>query len=293
MISEQLLNISRLYCPQLMRTDINQNPNNTRSYGMSLKQKIFATVAGGLAIAACVAAVSLGAPALVQAQTNPPATANPPATGAARVNGQDQYLANALGITTDQLQTARTNARNATIDQAFKDGKITQSQADALKSGRRGFGFGFGVTGNGQQALATALNITVEKLQAAEQTAYEAQLAQSVTDGRITQAQADLRLGEQKLHKYIVDKKVFENTVNEALAAGVLTDAQAKALTAQANQAAPDGMGFFGKGGGFGGPGGFGDFGGHGGFGGRGGLGGRSNSGTQQPNAVPSAQAGM
>src|SRR4051812_6008127 len=51
--------------------------------------------------------------------------------------GQDHnaILAQVLGISSDQLQTAMVKARDAVIAQALADGKITQAQADALKAG--------------------------------------------------------------------------------------------------------------------------------------------------------------
>ena len=48
----------------------------------------------------------------------------------------DALLADALGITPEKLQEARTQAFNARIDQAVTDGKLSQEQADLMK-GRR------------------------------------------------------------------------------------------------------------------------------------------------------------
>ena len=92
-----------------------------------------------------------------------------------------------------------------------------------------------------EKFLADALGITVEKLQAAEETAAKAELAQAVTDGRITQAQADQITAEQALQKYIADKGLFKSAVDSAVQAGVITQAQADTILAQAK---PGGFGF-------------------------------------------------
>ena len=252
---------------------------------MSFRNKLMATVTGGIAVAVCVAGLSLAIPSLAHAQTGTPAAGSQATTpqtngnqavpgGRANV-GRDQYLAQALGITQADLQAAQVKARNAAIDAAVKAGKITQSQADALKNGQRGLRLDLGISATDQEKmLADALNITVDKLQTAEQTAFKAELAQAVTDGRITQAQADLQTAEQALHKYIADKGLFASAVQSAVKDGVLTQAQADAILQQANSGL-GGHGF----GGFGGPDGFGGGrGGRGGHGGPGGFGGMSGA---------------
>ncbi len=83
-------------------------------------------------------------------------------------------LAKALGITTDQLKSARQTATFATIDQAVTAGTMTQTQADAAK--------------------ARYLLSNSTKFQDAMNSAYQAAVKQAVTDGLITQAQADALL---------------------------------------------------------------------------------------------------
>ena len=86
-------------------------------------------------------------------------------------------LANALGISADQLQAAYTQALNTNLDNAVKAGMLTQAQADLEK---------------GRNALSNNA-----KFQASLQSAYEAAVKQAVTDGVITQAQADQILKDQ------------------------------------------------------------------------------------------------
>jgi hypothetical protein len=86
-------------------------------------------------------------------------------------------LAKALGITTEKLQAAMQQVENTNLDNAVKNGTMTQAQADMIKA---------------QNALR---NDT--KFQSSMQSAYEAAIKQAVTDGVITQAQADAILQQQ------------------------------------------------------------------------------------------------
>ena len=96
---------------------------------------------------------------------------------------RDAFLANVadrLDVTTEELTDAIDGARVDQVEQALKDGKITQEQADrakaAIESGEgRGFGFGhpggfghkggFGHRGGmGLEAAADYLGLTAEEL---------------------------------------------------------------------------------------------------------------------------------
>ena len=241
-----------------------------------VKKTMGAAVAGSLAVAAVVAAVGFGVPSAVQAQTaTPPATAAPSTSPQSGQNQTAQgkthaaYLAEALGISVADLQAAEVKARNAAIDAAVAAGNITQSQADALKNGTGRLRLNLNISAaDREKMLADALNTTVEKLQAAEQAAEKAALAQAVADGRLTQAQADLAIARQALQRYMADKG-FASVLQAAVADGALTQAQADAILSQA-QEGRGGLGFFE----FGGPGGFGNFEGRGAFPGLGGFGG-------------------
>jgi ribosomal protein L17 len=241
---------------------------------MNMKRKVMTAVVGGLAIAGFVAATTLALPQITAAQTETPATAGEAVTPASApgdrmgpggpMENQGKYLADALGITQDELTAAQTKAREAGIQQAVKDGLITQAQADAMlnKTGADAHGVRIDLKGaniDQEKLLADALGISVEKLQAAEETAAKAELAQAVTDGRVTQAQADQITAERALQKYISDQGFFKSAVDSAVKAGVITQAQADTILSQNPQ------GMFGGGLGRGGMGGRGGPGGHGG----------------------------
>lgn len=116
----------------------------------------------------------------------------------------EAFLAEALGITTDELQVAKDAAHAAIIEQAVTDGLLTQEQADELLSGEsslRGFGgHGLRLGGTDHDAyLAEALGISVEELDAAQETARTAALQQAVDEGLITQEQVDQMAAAQAL----------------------------------------------------------------------------------------------
>lgn len=80
-------------------------------------------------------------------------------------------LAEALGISVEELQAAYEQAFYANIDQAVADGKMTQEQADLIK---------------GQYALKNNA-----EFKSTMQAAFEAAVKEAVDAGVITQAQAD------------------------------------------------------------------------------------------------------
>jgi polyhydroxyalkanoate synthesis regulator phasin len=195
-------------------------------------------------------------------------------------------LANALGITVDELTAARQKANEAAIDQALEKGLITQAQADQLKQG----GKAFPLAGRGNEwmsqngidyeaLLADALGITTQKLQEAETQAFNARIDQAVTDGKLTQEQADLMKGRRALLSDETFRasmqSAFESAINAAVSSGVITQAQADQILKQAGTGL-DGMG------GFGGPGRFGPD-----FGGPGGRHGGWDDGNNQPQQPP------
>lgn len=167
-----------------------------------------------------------------------------------------EALAAALGITVEELQAAQEAARAAQIEQAVADGLLTQEQADQLAQGGGGFHLRGGwMAGDQGEALAAALGITVEELQAAQAQVRADEVAAMVEAGVITQEQADLMLARQAVQNYVDQdalqtavQSVYETAVAEALSAGVITQAQADALLSNLS----NGLGGFG---GFGGPG--------------------------------------
>jgi hypothetical protein len=146
----------------------------------------------------------------------------------------ETVLAQKLGKTPQQLQTAKMEARDQLLADAVKAGKLTQAQADAIKSGKRP-NFGNRGPGNGAQgqggasrgiiqgvrdamaAAASTLNMKPEDLQA--------QLRSGKSLAEIAQAKgvdrAALRAGIMA---------AVQNDVNTALRDGKITSTQATSI---------------------------------------------------------------
>jgi hypothetical protein len=169
---------------------------------------------------------------------------------------KDADLASALGITVEQLNSATQQANEQALAQAVEAGLITQAQADQLKTSGETFPFGGRWTGwlsqNGidyQALLASALGISVDELQAAYAKAYNTRIDQAVTDGSLTQEQADLMKGRYALFNNESYKSAmqsaFESAVAQAVSDGVITQAQADLILADNPEAGfPGGRGF-------------------------------------------------
>jgi len=159
----------------------------------------------------------------------------------------DEDLASALGITVTQLQAAYQKANDAALAQAVTEGLITKAQADQLKSDGQAFPFGGRWMGWLKQQgidydalLADALGITTEKLQTAYTQAFNTRLDQAVTDGKLTQDQADLMKGQRALSASESFKSAmqtaFEAAIKQAVVGGVITQAQADLILKAASQ---------------------------------------------------------
>jgi hypothetical protein len=149
-----------------------------------------------------------------------------------------EYLAEALGITEDELTAAYQEAYAAILDEAVAQDLITQAQADQLAENGRVFPFGGRWGGflaeNGldfDTFLADALGISVDELKAAYQTAVFSRIDQAVTDGKLTEEQADMAKGRYALVNDSTFQSsmqsAFTDAVNQAVATGVITQAQA------------------------------------------------------------------
>ena len=159
--------------------------------------------------------------------------------GGSHVRYSDDDLAAALGITVDELTAAKQKAHETALAQAVEQGLITQAQADELAANGTNWNGWMAKNGLDYDALlAEALGINVEKLQAAYTQAYNASIDQAVSDGTLTQEQADLRKGQYALR---IDKTflssmqtAFEAAVKQAVENGVITQAQADQILANA-----------------------------------------------------------
>jgi hypothetical protein len=186
--------------------------------------------------------------------------------GDSPLGNYDEALAEALGITVEELQAAYEKAFASAIEHALDEGLLTQEQADNLLSGDR-FGFhgrgGFrGFGGDMNEHLAEALGISVAELEAAQAKAHDAVIAEAVEAGIITQEQADLIKARGAISAYVQEAmtKAYGEAIEQAVADGVINQAQADLLLENGTMGFRAPAGFFG-------------FGGRGKFGGRGAFG--------------------
>jgi hypothetical protein len=204
-------------------------------------------------------------------------------------NYTEQDLATALGTTLAKLQAAEQSATTEALKEAVGAGLITQAQADQFaQRNPNGYfddnlPFLQGSTIDYNTLLANALGISADQLQTARQTAYFAAIDLAVTNGTLTQAQADLAKGSYALSnntKFQASMKTaYMAAVNQAVTDGTITQAQADQLLS--NYSNSSGMGW-------GGPGGHGGMGGHGGPGGPGPMGGAApGNSTTAPSGTP------
>lgn len=126
------------------------------------------------------------------------------------LTSRDELLADALNVDIETLEEARQSARVAAIEQALAEELITEEQAEMLLNGSFGFGFhrghgfhGFDDSIDHQALLADALDISVEELQAAQQQAHEAALAELVDAGYLTDEEVELMAAREALKEAI------------------------------------------------------------------------------------------
>lgn len=212
----------------------------------------------------------------------------------------NQFLADELGISVEELQAAQEEAFNAGIQKSVEKGLITEEQAEAIKSHQFGFKRGFiqgfklgrlsaGKGFDNSALLAEALGIEVEELQAAQDRAHEAALEQAVEDGLISEEALEMIKARQALREYLdpqemlaqalgvdvdqleayreegkpmseildelgltptevreAQQAAFENALQDAVTDGVITQEQADLI--QNSHSGADRGGFFGHG---------------------------------------------
>jgi len=151
-----------------------------------------------------------------------------------------EHLAEALGISVEDLDAAMRSAQSAMLEEAVADGRITQEQADLMQAGMALRDYV-----DKDAILAEALGISVDELNAARD--------EGTSLRELFQEQG---LDRQTLRENM--KNAMNDILNQAVADGVITQEQADLLQekAQSQFGGPDGFG----GPGFGGrgmPGGF------------------------------------
>jgi hypothetical protein len=184
----------------------------------------------------------------------------------------NQFLADELGISVEELQAAQEEAFNAGIQKSVEKGLITEEQAEAIKSHQFGFKRGFiqgfklgrlsaGKGFDNSALLAETLGIEVEEMIKARQALREyldpqEMLAQALG---VDVDQLEAYREEGKPMSEILDElgltptevreaqqAAFENALQDAVTDGVITQEQADLI--QNSHSGADRGGFFGHG---------------------------------------------
>lgn len=212
---------------------------------MTLSTTIKRLLVGTVILGALALIVTVAMPTIASAHDGR-GDFNRPGVMAPGPKADESYLADALGISVEDLQAAQQKARDAALDQAVEQGLLTQQQADAIKARQGRFPFeilgrlGLKADIDWDALLADALGISTDELDAARQTARDAALDQAVQDGRLTQEQADQMKAAQALRDYLAKsdlqaqmRALLEEKVNQAVQDGVITQEQADAFLEQ------------------------------------------------------------
>ncbi|OGO63611.1 MAG: hypothetical protein A2030_03110 [Chloroflexi bacterium RBG_19FT_COMBO_50_10] len=226
---------------------------------MQHKKTIFILVLGALAVAMTFGALAYRSVFAATPTTTSSGTTTEASYGWEAARGikggySSEDLANALGITVDELNTAKESAYSAALAQAVSQDLITQAQADQLTTNGKAFPFGARwdnwLTQNGidfDTFLADALGISVDELKTAYQTAFYTRIDLAVTNGNLTQEQADLMKGQYALSNDSTFqssmKSAYTQAVNQAVTSGLITQSQADLILNNSSDMFMPGMG--------------------------------------------------
>ena len=172
-------------------------------------------------------------------------------------------LADALGITTEELQSAYDAVWKESIEAAVKDSKLSEDQAEQMLADgtfplrRRGGPIGFGAEKN--TLLAAELEITVSTLEAAQAKAHDTVIAEALKNGDLSEVQVEMMQARRAIAPYLQQAMTdaFKNAVDQALSDEAITPTQADLLLENGGPAMrgvgnfPGGPGTRGRGGSF------------------------------------------
>ena len=173
---------------------------------------------GTVAAALAVAAVAFGV--VVHRGT---ASADEPGANASRFQ---QLMAEKLGVSVDALVAAEKGARDQLVDELLAAGKITQAQADRMKSAEPGdaLGRGFGAHGHGMAGARVEANIgqITADLSHIDLATLRSELQQGKSFAQVAQEHG---VSRDALKKAITDA---QNTqLKDQVSKGTITQAQA------------------------------------------------------------------
>ena len=157
-----------------------------------------------------------------------------------------EALAEALGISVDELHTAQESVRDARLAEAVESGMITEEQVAQIADHQRG---GYPIRGRflGEEsmtALAEELGITLEELERAQVQVREDFIAQGVQEGVVSTDPVELMEARNAIREYLEDGlyNAMEDAIDRALSEGAISSVQAELLRVRLEE------GFLGRG---------------------------------------------
>lgn len=199
---------------------------------MKLPKRVLLVAGGGAAV---VAATAITVSAFA-ASPSPSPSSSAGQKSSQYCQGFLGHLAANLGKTQAQVSQALQQARNQTIDDAVKNGDLTQAQADKIKSalagqpqcapGFRGFGPGFRLPGFGLKGMAGAGSVVFDD-------------AAKVLGMTSDQLRTDLKNG-QTIQQLITAKGMDMSTFQNNLADQVKADLDPKVKSGEITQSQED-----------------------------------------------------
>jgi hypothetical protein len=163
-------------------------------------------------------------------------------------NGHTAALAEALGISVEDLESAYEAVHVKIINQAVDEGLLTQEQADQILSqdaqldGRQMKSPGHFDRGeNFNELLAEELGIGLEDLLTAYQQVEQTMLEQAYADGKITQDEYERIQLRLTMKPYLQEamQTATQNAIDAALEDGAITQEQADLLMENSNRFEP------------------------------------------------------
>ena len=150
---------------------------------------------------------------------------NKPDVAAMYQNFIASFAAN-LGVSEDQVKGALDTTKKQMLDEAVAQGKLTQEQADKMNSGEGigffgfgpGKGHGFGGPGGNPEGLANILGITADELKAQFESGKK--LEDIVTEHGMTMDQFNQKMEEQRkeqISKAVSDGKMTQEQADKML----------------------------------------------------------------------------
>ncbi len=253
--SKKHFNHNRQFVNESGEKILDQRLEGKRSDNMKSGKKWLYLILGG--IGALVIVFGVGFISVQDVGASPLIQGEGPGRPGGPSGDYTEALAEALGITVDELYTAQESVREARLAEAVESGMMTEEQAARIVDHERS---GLPIRGRllGEEfmiALADELGISPEELDQAQAQVREDFIVQGVQEGVISTDQMELMEARNAVRAYMKDAlhDAMEDAIEHALSDGAISSDQADLLRNRMEGGFPDrgafkgDPGFFGK----------------------------------------------